>query len=332
MTSLTPKPVFFTLLLAVVLVCTLASYVVALEHAYLFDSPVFSDAEYLHEMPQDWVEKPITHPEKSGEVDLYMTLSYQIYDVLSDKIRKFSSEHNFTIMIEKASCSTSTRMLMQKEIDIASFCCSPSKADRLPGVQFHTAGIAPVAIIVNKDNPVEDVSLEDLMKIFRGEIVNWSQLGGEDMLIQPVARLHCKIRPGRWRPLNTSDELSPSIMLVGAIDDNLEFISRTKGSIGYESLQQGMDDKYTKLKKLSIDGIGPSDLAGLAHGDYPYYRSYTFTVWEGQHLDNNYSGQVIDMINKEIASFDNGLGAVSATVLRKNGWKFSKNELVGEPE
>ena len=332
MTSLTPKPVVLSLFLAVVLVCTLASYVVATEHAHLFNSQPFSDAKYLHEMPQEWLEKPVTHPERSVDVDLYMTLSYQIYDALADKIRKFASEHNFTIMIEKVSCSTSTRMLKQKVVDVASFCCSPSKTDRLPGVQFHTAGIVPVAILVNKDNPVEDVSLEDLMRIFRGDVVNWSQLGGEDMLIQPVARLHCKTRPGRWRPLNNSDELSPNIMLVGAIDDNLEFISRTKGSIGYESLQRGRDGKYTKIKELSIDGIDPSDLAGLAHGDYPYYRSYTFTVWEGQPFDNDYSRQVIDMVNAEIASLDNGLGAVSAAVLRKNGWQFLKDELVGEPE
>lgn len=48
-----------------------------------------------------------------------------------------------------------------------------------------------VAIIVNPENPVSDLTVEDIAKLFTGEITNWSELGGNDA---PVAAL--AVSPG----------------------------------------------------------------------------------------------------------------------------------------
>ncbi|RLB64659.1 MAG: hypothetical protein DRH08_09180 [Deltaproteobacteria bacterium] len=255
---------FVVTLTAIVFVPT----VFAVKHLELFNSPAFSDPEEVMSMPDDWKSKPVRYPSKVGNADIYMTLSYQIYDFFAPRIQNYARENGFNINIKQGSCGSSTSALMRKEVDIASFCCSPSSADHLPGVHFHALGIVPVAIVVNSDNPIDNLSLADLMNVFRGEIVNWSQFGGEDLLIQPVARLHCKTRPGRWRPLDTPDELGTNVLLVGAISDNLDFIARTPGGIGYESLPNIKNkDNHDRIKVLNIDGLYPVDLTNLARGD-----------------------------------------------------------------
>jgi phosphate transport system substrate-binding protein len=45
-----------------------------------------------------------------------------------------------------------------------------------------------LVVMVHKDNPVNDVSLENLKKVYLGEITNWSQLGGRDAPIKLLIR------------------------------------------------------------------------------------------------------------------------------------------------
>ena len=45
-----------------------------------------------------------------------------------------------------------------------------------------------LAVIVNKTNPVQNISLDDLRRVYRGEIRNWSQLGGADAPVELLVR------------------------------------------------------------------------------------------------------------------------------------------------
>ena len=56
------------------------------------------------------------------------------------------------------------------------------------GVTQITVAKDGIAIIVNPNNPVADLSIEQIAQIFTGEITNWSELGGEDGQIVPIGR------------------------------------------------------------------------------------------------------------------------------------------------
>ena len=55
-------------------------------------------------------------------------------------------------------------------------------------IKEKTIALDPIAVIVNKDNPVTNISKEQLKNIYLGKITNWNQLGGKDQKIIPVAR------------------------------------------------------------------------------------------------------------------------------------------------
>lgn len=58
----------------------------------------------------------------------------------------------------------------------------------LEGMQLHPIALDVLAIIVHPSNPIEGMTKEQLQGIFKGEITNWKEVGGEDMPILPVLR------------------------------------------------------------------------------------------------------------------------------------------------
>ncbi len=139
----------------------------------------------------------------------------------------------------------------------------------MPGVQYHTLGVGAMALIVHKNNPINNLSSDQVRRIFMGEISNWSQITtalgkkGPDLKIRPTVRLHCKLRPGHWRLiLDNENQFSANVRQVGSIPDMvLSGISSYDGAIGYETI--GNIRHYNKdmnnLKILRVDGFSPFD-------------------------------------------------------------------------
>ncbi len=80
------------------------------------------------------------------------------------------------------------------DIGMASRALTPEEAE---GIQVHTIALDVIAIVVHPKNPVENLTVEALASIYRGEITNWSQVGGPDLEIVPIARRSVPGRAGR---------------------------------------------------------------------------------------------------------------------------------------
>lgn len=66
---------------------------------------------------------------------------------------------------------------------------------------------------------------------------------------------------------------------------------------------------------------------------YPFYRTYTLTTWEGPGIENRRVLELVEYMKKEFDKLDpDRFGFVSARRLMKAGWKFNGDELVGEPK
>lgn len=322
----------------VVLLClTLPGLVISSESG---NSNAFGNPDYVVTMEPDWLSKPVTHDIKAGEADLVISLGQQTYPALHRFVEDYAARKNIKIVVQQGTCGVSAKKLARKEIDVAAFCCPPGNTDRLPGVEFHTIGIAPIALITNLDNEVSDISSEEARDIFGGKTIKWSEvpveqgikLPGKD--IQPVVRLHCKKRPGHWRQLLDNEDLfSPDIREVGVIPDMIREVADNKSAIGFETLY--MLEVYRnkgKVKVLSIDGHSPADLQYLLSAQYPIYRTYSLTTWKGNETANALSRELITSIEQYIEIKGDQLGIIPSSELRIAGWKFRNDELVGEPD
>jgi hypothetical protein len=87
-----------------------------------------------------------------------------------------------------------------------------------------------------------------------------------------------------------------------------------------------------EVKLLKINGHSPDDFASLASGEYPLYRTYNITTWEGKGIASPKAQELVSYLLKEAGSIESKFGIVPASELRRAGWKFKETELVGEPE
>ncbi|RJR19242.1 MAG: hypothetical protein C4581_05085 [Nitrospiraceae bacterium] len=295
--------------------------------------PAFSGPDNLMEMPADWQERTVKH--ESADADLVVTLDGQMYHAWEPIIQKYAKENSLKIVVNNGTCGVAAGGLTQKSIDMGVFCCPPDRTDRLPGVRFHTLGIAAIALIIHPDNPHDNVTLEQARQLFGGAQRNWSGTTlKKETLVLPVGRLHCKLRPGHWRLLLDNKELfSPDLFEVGAMPDMIAKVAANPGAIGYETLwmMRYYEDRG-RTRFLKINGYSPDDPANVVSLKYPLYRVYSYAVWEGRNLEKPHARKLGEYLMQQAEQLEAKYSFIPASALRKAGWKFRGNELTGEPE
>lgn len=299
----------------------------------------FSDPAKTYPMSPEWVKQGIKYESWAEGADLALALDQQIYPAVLPLVREFEKKNGIKIAVEEGTCGIAAGAASKKTVDITAMCCPPAEADRLPGLRYHTMGVAALALIVNKENPVSNLALADVRKMYRGKLHKWSEVktadgaAGPDADIRPVVRLHCKTRPGHWcLILGKEDLFSPKAMEVGSIPNMLSQVAALKGAIGYETIW--MANTYgakDKIKILTIDGISPQDDAAVASGKYSIYRTMNFTTWDDPKLAKPNAKKLVDYILSNLDKVDKGFEIIPAPALRKAGWKFTGDEITGEP-
>lgn len=301
--------------------------------------PPFTDPSEIQPMPEDWEKQPIKYKPSAQGADIVISLDQHLYPVFLPVIQEYAKEHNMKIKVIEGTCGIAAGMLSRKIIDIGGYCCAPGITDRLPNLRFHTVGVDPLALLVHPSNPIDNITLEQARKIFMGDIYLWSELKisngkkGLDIPIQPVGRLHCKLRPGHWCLLLADEDLfSPSLIEVGAIPDMISQVAQNPGAIGYEVLWNPIRYKEKgKVKALKINGYSPRRKEHTLYLRYPLYRVYGLTTWEGKGLENPKAQKLVEFLLKQSEEISREHNIIPVSHLRKAGWKFKSNELIGEP-
>lgn len=294
----------------------------------------FSDPLSLHEMPQEWQEKSIIYPPEKTDADLVVSLNQLYFSLFKEFIDAYAAQRSLKIDVQQGTCGITAGMLRKKAGDIGGLCCPPGKTDRLPGVRYHSVGIHPISIIVNKNNPIDDLSLEQVRKIFMGDINNWSMLGWKGGNIRVISRMHCKKRPGHWRLLlDNADLFGVNVRDVGAVEDMFSLVSSVPAAIGYEATLESRFKKGNEnIKVLKIGGHDPKNLTNLLKLDYPLYRSLYLSTWETEDNRKPDAQKLVDYIIAQLEMRGEAWGILPLSVLRRAGWTFRDGEIVGEPD
>jgi ABC-type phosphate transport system substrate-binding protein len=153
------------------------------------------------------------------------------------------------------------------------FVCCPLSEEEIEREQIKVYPLAkePILILVHDDNPIDDLAIEQIRAIFRGELANWSEVGGPDRPIIVVTRLHCKKRPGHWKTiLPDAKEFRQERLNVKSAAAMIQRVSDFRGAIGHTGATwEFKPDDHVKI--VSINGIKPT-AQNLANGTYPFYR------------------------------------------------------------
>ena len=136
-----------------------------------------------------------------------------------------------------------------------------------------------IAIIVHPDNPVSDLSLEQIAKLYTGEITNWKDVGGNDAQVVLIGREAASgTRDGFESITGTKDKCQYRQELTST-GDVITAVSQNPDAIGYASLASIKDS----VKALDVDGVTPGEDT-VKDGSYKVQRPFVLVTVEGKAL------------------------------------------------
>lgn len=144
-----------------------------------------------------------------------------------------------------------------------------------------------VAVIVHPDNLIDEITLEDLGKIYRGEIANWKEIGGADLEINLYGRQSTSGTYVFFMESVLKGEYAPTMRNLGGNADIVEAVKNDITGVGYVAIGYAAEDGKSApgLKALKVstaagqEAYSPTVLANIISGNYPLTRPlYQFII------------------------------------------------------
>lgn len=177
--------------------------------------------------------------------------------------------------------------------------------EKASGLKETTFALDGIAIIVNPQNPVKDLSLEQIAKIYTGEITNWKDVGGEDAEIVRIGReAGSGTRDGFESITDTKDACQYRQELTST-GDVITTVSQNPNAIGYASLAAIKDS----VKALTVNGVAPTE-ATVKDGTYLVQRPFVLVTKEGVALSETAQKFFDFATSADAASIISAAGAV----------------------
>ena len=149
------------------------------------------------------------------------------------------------------------------------------------GLTGTTVALDGIAIIVNPENPVSDLTIEQIAAVYTGEITNWKDLGGSDAEIVLIGReAGSGTRDGFESITGTKDSCQYRQELTST-GDVIATVASNPNAIGYASLAALKDT----VKALSVDGVAPGE-AAVKDGSYKVQRPFVLVTKTGAQLSD----------------------------------------------
>jgi len=177
--------------------------------------------------------------------------------------------------------------------------------EKASGLKETIVALDGIAIIVNPQNPVKDLSLEQIAKIYTGEITNWKDVGGEDAEIVLIGReAGSGTRDGFESITDTKDACQYRQELTST-GDVITTVSQNPNAIGYASLASIKDS----VKALTVNGVAPTE-ATVKDGTYLVQRPFVLVTKEGVALSETAQKFFDFATSADAASIISAAGAV----------------------
>ena len=145
--------------------------------------------------------------------------------------------------------------------------------EKAKGLEETVLALDGIAIIVNPQNNITDLSVENVSKIYTGEITNWKEIGGEDAEIVIIGReAGSGTRDGFESITDTKDKCKYRQELTST-GDVITTVAGNPNAIGYASLASVKET----VKAVSIDGVKPSEET-IKDGSYVVQRPFVLVT------------------------------------------------------
>ena len=179
--------------------------------------------------------------------------------------------------------------------------------EKASGLVETVVALDGIAIVVNPENPVSDIDIDTIAKIYTGEITNWKDVGGNDAEIVLIGReAGSGTRDGFESITDTKDACQYRQELTST-GDVINTVSQNPDAIGYASLSAVGDS----VKALTVGGVEATE-ATVKDGSYVVQRPFVLVTKEGTKLSPAAQAFFDYALSADAASIIAAAGAVAA--------------------
>ena len=130
-----------------------------------------------------------------------------------------------------------------------------------------------IAIIVHPENPVSDLSLETIAKLYTGEITNWSEVGGNDAEVVLIGREAGSGTRDGFESITDTEDACQYRQELTSTGDVITTVAQNPSAIGYASVASVKDT----VKALTVDGVAPTEET-IKDGSYVVQRPFVLVT------------------------------------------------------
>ena len=177
--------------------------------------------------------------------------------------------------------------------------------EKASGLVETVVALDGIAIVVNPENPVSDLDIDTIAKIYTGEITNWSELGGADAEIAVFGREAGSGTRGAFEEIVGVEDACKYTNEYSSTGDVIGNVASNPNGIGYASLS-AVDET---VKALTLGGVEPTEETVL-DGSYAIQRNFNFIVSDSTPLSEAAQAFVDFATSADASDLIAGAGAV----------------------
>ncbi len=185
----------------------------------------------------------------------------------------FQSDSGITVTYNATGSGAGIQAVLEGRCDIGLASRDLKDEEKAKDLEGTVLAYDGIAIIVNPENPVNDLDLKTIAKIYTGEIKNWKEIGGNDAEIVLIGReAGSGTREGFESITDTKDKCAYRQELPST-GDVITTVASNPNAIGYASLASVKDT----VKALKIDGVTASEET-IKNGTYVVQRPFVLVT------------------------------------------------------
>ena len=175
------------------------------------------------------------------------------------------------------------------------------------GVSQITVAKDGIAIIVNPENPVSDLSLEQIAALATGTTANWSEVGGNDAQVVFMGREAGSGTRDGFESITGTEDACKYQNEYTSTGEVVAGVASNPNAIGYASLSAVTGDDTVKI--LTVGGVAPSE-GTVLDGSYAIQRNFNFIISDSTPLSDAAQAFVDWATSTEASDLIAGAGAV----------------------
>ncbi len=217
----------------------------------------------------------------------------------------FESDTGISVTYNPTGSGSGIQAVEEGRCDIGLSSRALKDAEKESGLKETVFALDGIAMIVNPQNKVADLTLETIAKIYKGEITNWKDVGGDDGEIVLIGREAGSGTRDGFESITKTKDLCKYRQELTSTGDVITTVANNPNAIGYASLASIKDS----VKALKVNGIVASEDT-VKDGSYVVQRPFVLVTKDGTALSESAQKFYDFVTSKEAGKIISAAGAV----------------------